>query len=1506
MRTVAAGITAAEIVAALNPAHTIVVKNELLSFAVPDLQTNANLTLTVPQSYVMNAEETHVFAAFRRAAGTTHCVVFAPGTAANWALTQTATAVQTATSPCTMRPGVVNLAGTLYIYRAGISEAEIQISRSELTGTTNAPTLSWGNWGPTFGAALTNTSDLVRRIESISITDNGVIVVMGNHDYVNGLSTLNYSWIAADGNTHYALNAIVQAPLTDTYSTWYADAHWATHTCAVYNATTETIWVYTPMDADGRTGMFGIRNGIETPIMPVLPVDNESTAAIFRASSVTVMNSRYYLAGRMTREMTDGSTVAFDCYLTSADGEHWSIGERSFYLQSGNAAGTLVQIADSDTGTHVVYYGGNLYFTSATATPLQDAESSTQFATLGDVESWQVQQITGGADSFSMSLLRGNAELSSDPLVKPGAVAYLQTGQGATVADFGVYGLDKPSGSHGRAGASPVSLSGRDIAGKRLADWRLQFDAVRHGRHEFVSTLTTPDGLIIKTPDGQGYTFISTGLKINGLNDPFIAYLDAHYDGDGLMKLQVTPTVANDYHLSSVGGLVGAADDGTGTAYLVPKANAWTDHTQTVARLRSLALPAANQDDPSALDSGFNLATRVNNLWESAGGTARTAAVTATYATDSAPAIVAATKYDIAIRTMGKRAQVFVKAHDLAAATCAAAAGYTLRSQANFSWQLQKMPEGKAYTGIAAGTDVFVDTSAFAHAMYDDVELALTSAEDYLGGAESDYVAGSAAAYTTQIAGTYTVSNAGASDTITLVTGTIGHFSAGQRLRVVMNFSAHGDRYGVVESAVGTTITLTYNIVSGANQGSDTGSATVWLASATEWATASSDSGERTIDGAVVPNNTGAAKAALMLYGAGVVVTNDNTALEYDYWKSDGVTHWKLGTDYDVTNPIAVPTAWRFLFSHNALATYRVSDSYNLATAGYMIVDDEVIRYIESSYTQFGQIIGDTPNVTAYMTLSPTYYTIMAKQAAPAGTVYNAWIDSHAVGEGFDSALVLVGMLVEMTAREAPEQGFRMPGVITDPPRYYVVSKSGTGATAAIVLGTYDAAFGTLSTATPQVPAGEYEVAICSGRGAFGTVKTGHEPTAPVLYYPCNTSTGAPASILISRLEYYSGKSQTLEDAIKTICAWAGQHSVTVRNATATPAADVTRAITTTPYSVTLRESCANFVLDLTAHIPATTNGLRIVFRNYYRLHLWQTATAGVVRVGLETTSEDVDLSGDYRWLEWAEIPLTEFDISTATSQNCHIRLTVQDQYIHVDICGQHAWTFNLDSFVEGTTIDYRADTDAAITIAYAATAAGNSATIHVEELSSQVEELRAAKGNSGRGILDSLTAGRHISTRTTATGGIEVSQFWARDDAGALQKNLLQDDWEQVDLNQSAHLQIVGQEATGEAIDEAMIRAQGYSFDAGQNDALRAVSECQDEARLIIREGSEWANTRSVTGYGRIAPQPEDLVALVYTPTSGAPTHASSDHVITSITLAANRASVRATYVLRDYVSTV
>jgi hypothetical protein len=85
----------------------------------------------------------------------------------------------------------------------------------------------------------------------------------------------------------------------------------------------------------------------------------------------------------------------------------------------------------------------------------------------------------------------------------------------------------------------------------------------------------------------------------------------------------------------------------------------------------------------------------------------------------------------------------------------------------------------------------------------------------------------------------------------------------------------------------------------------------------------------------------------------------------------------------------------------------------------------------------------------------------------------------------------------------------------------------------------------------------------------------------------------------------------------------------------------------------------------------------------------------------------------------------------------------------------------------------------------------------------------------------------------------------------------------------------------------------------------MKTAAQCAMEARLILREKRELQEVRTVSGYGRIALQPEDKVALVYAPTgSGVPAHTSSDHVIQAVNLSADNKSVKATYSLRKFVS--
>ena len=165
----------------------------------------------------------------------------------------------------------------------------------------------------------------------------------------------------------------------------------------------------------------------------------------------------------------------------------------------------------------------------------------------------------------------------------------------------------------------------------------------------------------------------------------------------------------------------------------------------------------------------------------------------------------------------------------------------------------------------------------------------------------------------------------------------------------------------------------------------------------------------------------------------------------------------------------------------------------------------------------------------------------------------------------------------------------------------------------------------------------------------------------------------------------------------------------------------------------------------------------------------------------------------------------------------------------------------------------------------------------------------------------------RRIVFRPTATGGLEVGQFWVRDDAGALRHNLLRHDWTQEDTRNSGHVQVTGSDARGETIDEVMMRAEGYRFDQSDNKLARTAAQCKMEARLWQRDMEEGYQREQLSGYARIAPQPEDKVSLEYAPsTEGIPTVAATDKVIESITLSADEVKMTAQYTLRGYVGTL
>jgi hypothetical protein len=194
-----------------------------------------------------------------------------------------------------------------------------------------------------------------------------------------------------------------------------------------------------------------------------------------------------------------------------------------------------------------------------------------------------------------------------------------------------------------------------------------------------------------------------------------------------------------------------------------------------------------------------------------------------------------------------------------------------------------------------------------------------------------------------------------------------------------------------------------------------------------------------------------------------------------------------------------------------------------------------------------------------------------------------------------------------------------------------------------------------------------------------------------------------------------------------------------------------------------------------------------------------------------------------------------------------------------------------------------------------------------VLELGDPVPAVSIQSNSSARAGIDQVTQDRHIRSRAGQTGGIEFSQFINRDDGGTLRYNLLKHDWSTEDTRNAGHVQVTGQNVAGEALDDTQLRAEGYMFDTADNRLITVATQARLEARLWQRDMKEGYQVDGLTGYARIALQPEDKISLQYAPsTEGITTLAATDKVIDTVTLTADEKSMKANYSVRRYVSTI
>lgn len=1533
MRTVGSTITTAERARVVAPVTAAVARKELLSFTNVGTNSNASLDTNIPTSWIPTATGLTCYAVYRWTSGTAYVKVLDTSSASDYAMSNSGAA---SFSNRVMRSGLVNESGTIRLYSASYSGSGVQVNRTTLSGTSNPLTLSFANFGPVFGPAVSDTSTLVRRVEAVCPTVEGVIVAVGTHDFTNQRSTIQF-WLVTSGAAT-RLNNIIQMNLSETYVNWYSNARYCSFISAAYDSTNDRIIVTANDQTWGRAVTFTVQNGVDSPIKPVVPIDAASSTISLMPVSLSILNNVFYLSARFSRS-NSFSTSAFECYLTSADGLNWSFGEPSFFVTSSTCYGTLVMRNDSPT---TVYYAGALNGYSAPATKLQSSSSTLELDLTNYIVSWSLDQVSNGADKLSLTLwdttvAGGGSGISGNANLQKGCTIYLQSGESGTLTDIGAYIIDDLAETITTKGRTTLKISARDFGNSRMIDVNALIEMSWETRYKYSSALANLSDLALMTPEVGIEANAVDGWKYTGRNDPAIALTETSDTADALIKATVTSFGQDQNRLSSFGFVFGASQDGAGNVVLMNALSNWNEGgIVTGPDLRRLSLNAIDPSDPEKEDTGWNFKAHTNAMWKSNyAGSIRTAALSITNRFNNTTSFSHNTQYDVACSILGSRVTLFRKQRVTTAASWAANAFYSQLAEWQFEDGALRAQPDRNYCGISLSTDVWYDIPVFEASPYDDIEQTVTDANNYAEVADYTNLAynismGSASGARTDIhcATDFTNPNLVVGQFIYVVLPTwdarmrkIVSIDNVNKVLVVdqaLNFGVNG--------ATGYIYTLApYDFWGFLNCGKKNVIAT--------------DFNE--LGDLPIPIDPMATKRPRKIIGRTAVVTDDSTAIAMRWIWGDGVyfqlmsgSEGETQVGWDSTNPLpktvdpmfyggSDPSVWRMIFHHGYIFD-GAPTAKNIPASGYIDVEDECIRYGQFSFYKRGMQTQWT------VTAVPTYYAPLSAASGPTSSIRN-WIkngNTAVTGDDFKDIPNPAGLLVEISNRSAKQY--------KSDKQYYVSSVTAVGSptpssTSSINLDKpyENSVIGT----DPYTLVGNGDIAIVSGRGQFNTTKTNHEADAAVRYSP-RESDGTLPSIKVTNFDLFSGRYQSLEDVLKTLTNVAGVRRAQFREKFSTPTSTISQTLTTTPYSLPLVNSLCNFTLDLRTHIPgwstngfgnpSTGNELLINFRGYYQLRISQWATSsdiasgriGRVRIGLATTSTDISAASDgIRWLEGGYAPASDMNLSGSFSgggpaytltENVSIlhdlRVIAQDNIISVELNGRPLWTFNLDRYILSTGASLKSLAAGPITLAYASSISSFTTTIAVQELGDEQSRYVVQRGSSVSSGISALTHTRRLRTRAGVNGALDMSRFETRDNAGNLDENMWSDQWTTTNLTQRGHYMIAGN-ASGEYFDETLILSEGYSFAAETGDDVETSEAATIEAKMLQREAAEYTLVRSVDGIGLLEVQPEDKITLVYSGGGDMPSH-NADYVVTQVQLSTTLKSRTGQYTLRKFVA--
>jgi hypothetical protein len=1533
-RTISSTITDAERDQVADWSHYAKVRKEFWSFSLFANNTGLSLDFAIPTSWASRSTGNAAYNASFHTDGTARVRFVGTTTAGDYNMSNTHALV---TGRC-LRPGLVLLAsGQNWLYTATHTGSGVQLRRVQLTGTSNNLSFSLSNFGPLFGPASQEDSTRVRRVEAVCPTENGVIACVGTHDFALALTTLQFWWVDNAGNA-YQLNTLIQMPLTTTFSdwgsVWYGGAKYCASVSATYVASRQAIVVVCNDQVRGRAVTFSVQSGVESQLRPVVEIDPDAELLSLTPHSLTQINGLVYLTARFVRSTRVGSTttqtMAADVALISTDGQYWSFGERTWYLNDTAMAGALVIAGAADSPT-TIYYAGDSKALSSPVTEIQNPGSNTSYVVTDSIESWTVNRVSRGSDDISLSLYDdmaagGVSVHDANTHLVEGAALQLRTGMRGVIEDLGWFTVDRLAGGVTPTGRTSLAVSGVDLGSGKMIDHKAVIDTDMRGRVRFKTKLQKPEDIEIQTPvygpdNRQRVRTTDVGLVYEDVNQPFIAWAgEASDSGDVFMEATVKFTGTNAYALSSFGFIFGATEDGEGNVFLVPKTNGWTGHTKTAAAMRGLKLNAVQSDNPDADETGFNFGERTNALWEHLLTTAiRTEAIGVSITTNGAFSGVAANvEYDLVLRVSGRRAQLFGKTRNYTVAQAANNAGYTLLAETIFGEGRKRSQPGHDLVGITMSTDVASSVDWFRQGTQGGQNTGLTDALNYEN--PNRFLA---------------------SGVRSVVDGHInispGCVRPGMYIYVTSPqlFGFHRRRVTTIDTYIHIDTPLPLG-----NDGSNNYSLSIFSVDVgDEWGEAYSGSKRETeTGGKPIKIDPRAKKTPVQLGGRGVFISEDNSAASVRLIYSDGVTAKLMsgsaldgGTwvGWDATNPLpsgvygasgSNPSAWRCVIEGGLIfkgdpATYGLPDG--VATAMHFMVGDERFRAMKMSVVKRGILPCDTQQYNI-ATICPAYYAPTADTAAGLQSIRNWRSGANQPGDDLGLIPLVQGMQLKILSRDTPTDD------TGEEIRYYVNGQeyitSPTDSSTSFV--TIDKPYpNTISGIVIDSGIVKRQGDLCAitGRGMFGDAEHRMSADDVVCFWPGDNITGDINKIVVSHLARYTGNYLSVEDAVRRLCALSGMRAAEFRNYHTDPKTDTSITLTTSDSAIPLKANAANFVLDGRVHIPGsnTNSGgltserrLNIAFRNYYRLTIQQAASAtdiaagraGMIRVGLSTISTDISApsSGDYRWLALsAPFQLSDYSIAGAVSGSApnytitedvarlvDLRVAVSDNLVTVEINGQHVWTFDLDRYTDGTT-SYRRDTTGQILISYSGTVPSYTSTWRVLELGDEITtRYTNQEGSSAAQAVSSILDGLHVWWVATPGGGTRFSRGWTRDTVGAVTDLILEETKRRENTAQAGHYKVSGDGVAGETLNLAHIRARGYQYVASNGTKSATPEGAALDAQLLSREAAEYSKPRSFSGGGLMEMDPEDQFTYSYSAPGDRPQQTAITLVLSSAQL--------------------